>query len=54
MNDLTAVGLFVACLIATLGLVQVCAWLQPQVPGLRGEQGAGHAGSSALTKEARQ
>lgn len=54
MNDLTAVGLFFACLIATLGLVRVCEWLGPRAPALRGEQATGNSGSSALTKEARQ
>jgi hypothetical protein len=54
MNDLTAVGLFFACLIATLGLVRVCEWLRPHVPALRGEQATGNSGSGALAKEARQ
>lgn len=57
MNDLTAVGLFFACLIATFGLVRVCEWLRPptpHVPALRVEQGTGDSGSSALTREARQ
>gem|GEM_PF-4854610 len=54
MNDLTAVGLFFTCLIATLGFVRVCEWLRPHVPALRGEQATGNSGSGALTKEARQ
>ncbi|MBY0310704.1 MAG: hypothetical protein K2W85_01400 [Phycisphaerales bacterium] len=59
MNDLTAVGVFFACLIATLGLVRVCDWLrpptppQPHVPAPRGEQATGHSGSSAISKESR-
>jgi hypothetical protein len=54
MNDLTAVGLFFGCLVATLGLVRVCEWLRPHVPALRGDQATGNSGSSALTEEARQ
>jgi hypothetical protein len=54
MNDLTAIGLFFACLIATFGLVRVCEWLRPQVPAPRGEQATDNSGSSALTKESRQ
>jgi hypothetical protein len=29
MNDLIPIALFVGCLLATLGLVRVCEWLQP-------------------------
>jgi hypothetical protein len=54
MNDLTAIGLFFACLIATLGLVRVCEWLQPHLPAPRGEPAAVNSVSSALTEEARQ
>lgn len=51
MNDLTAVGIFFACLIATLGLVRVCEWLRPPTPR---EQASDRSGVGALTKEARQ
>jgi len=54
MNDLTAVGLFFACLIATIGLVRICEWLRPQVAAPRGEQDTGNSGSTAPTKEARR
>lgn len=54
MNDLIAVGLFFACLVATLGLVRVCEWLRPHVPAPRGEQASGNSGSIELIKEARQ
>lgn len=30
MSDLTAILVFVACLLATLGLVNVCRWLGPR------------------------
>lgn len=29
MNDLTALAVFFACLLATLGLVRACDWLRP-------------------------
>lgn len=54
MNDLTAVGLLLACLIATLGLVRVCDWLRPHAPAPRGEKATGNSGLSDLTKEAHQ
>jgi hypothetical protein len=47
MNDVTALGIFFACLLATLGLLRVCEALLP-----RDKPRA--AGSSALTKEAGQ
>lgn len=39
MNDLTAILIFLACLLATFGLVRACSWLNPpQSP--RAGQGA--------------
>jgi hypothetical protein len=29
MNDLTAIGVFVACVIATCALARLCEWLRP-------------------------
>jgi hypothetical protein len=34
MNDLTAFAIFAACLLATFGLVRLCAALAPRVPNL--------------------
>ena len=48
MNDLSAIGVFFACLIATLGLVRVCDWLRPH------EQARKDSGAGTLTKEARR
>jgi hypothetical protein len=48
MNDLTAVGVFFACLISTLGLVRACDWLRPQ------EHARQESGTSVQRKESRQ
>ncbi|MBS0197997.1 MAG: hypothetical protein JSR77_14670 [Planctomycetes bacterium] len=46
MNDLTSIGWFLACLIATQGLLRLCGWLRPR------ERAAGETGAEAATKEA--
>lgn len=48
MNDLTALGLFVACVLATFGLRRGCEWLQPR------EHPRSAASPRGVTKEARQ
>ena len=46
MSDMTAIGCFVGCVAATLGLIRVCEWLLP-----RGTRGAVSEGAG---KEARR
>lgn len=43
MNDLTAIGIFIACLIATLGLVRACEWLGPRAQREQAPAGPGSA-----------
>lgn len=47
MNDLSALGIFFACLIGTLGLVRACEWLRPR------EQRKSEPASSGEPTEAR-
>lgn len=42
MNDLIALVIFLACLLATFGLVRVCEWLKPRESG-RAERASGTA-----------
>lgn len=37
MNDLIPIAFFVACLLATFGLVRACEWLRPLVQPQRPE-----------------
>ena len=48
MNDITAIGFFLACILATLGLLRVIEWLRPR------EQALGDSGARTLKQEARQ
>jgi hypothetical protein len=48
MNDLTAVGIFFGCLIATFALLRACEWLLPR------EQPRGDTDTAVLRKEPRQ
>ncbi len=48
MSDVLAIGVFVGCLLATLGLVHACAWLMPRLV----ERAAGR--DDAHAKEAGQ
>lgn len=50
MNDLTALGMFFACLFSTLGLVWACDWLRPSTVR---ERARNESGTSDLTKESR-
>ncbi|MBL8761016.1 MAG: hypothetical protein JNL50_06895 [Phycisphaerae bacterium] len=47
MNDLIPVALFVGCLLATLGLVRVCEWLQPTESSTTFPAGGSHASPTA-------
>jgi hypothetical protein len=47
MNDVTALGIFFGCLIATFALLRACDWLLPR------EQPKGDEAHAALGKEPR-
>ncbi len=48
MNDITAIGWFLACLIATYGLLHACEWLRPA------SQAQGGSAAGTVKKETRQ
>ncbi len=48
MDDITSLGIFIACFICTLGLVRACEWLKPH------ERARSAPATSAPAQESRQ